>query len=548
MRRRTTWRTITTILTLIAVLPVVSFGGLTAAPRAWTPGDPFILQGTIVTPQTIVRHGYVLIENGRISAVSSKRLDRNGALVINTEGTIYPGLVDLHNHVPWNVVPRWSPPRLYSNRFEWRIDPDYQQKVAIPFNDLIAGGRVCDMNTYGEMRALAGGATSILATHRVSCIRGLVRNLDYNSGFYGTTQLNLEHIISAIEVPPASDLVARAQFVAGARSAIASSFYEALFLHLSEGVDAVSLEEFDFIRSSGLLNPKGACIHCTSLDPDRYQAMAAAGTSLVWSPRSNVELYGRTADIGAALDVGVRIALAPDWAITGSSNILDELRFADRWNAEHLGGRLSDEQLVAMVTSTPAAMAGIDDEVGSIRPGLRADLLVIPDDDDDPYRQLLQAGPQEVRLVLIGGMPVYGDAGAMLAFWDAAQLEPIDIGGTTMALASPAVAFRLADVVSRLEPALQAEGISLAPLTEPPPSVCGDAACSGSESCLDCPADCGVCACASEAECQPASCCNPTGCITIWEPQSCGSPTCGNGCTICLQSCACQQGACVAIF
>ncbi|MGH9867961.1 MAG: amidohydrolase family protein [Candidatus Polarisedimenticolia bacterium] len=467
MRRRRTWIATAAAIALGAGIAGVIVTSAAAGGAAWTPGAPLILRGTIVTPQTIIQHGYIRIENGRITVVSDRRPALDGAVLIDTEGTIYPGLVDVHNHVPWNVLPRWIPPHLYSNRSEWRADPDQLQEVAVPFNDLLAGGHVCDMNDYGEMRALAGGATSILATQRVACIRGLVRNLDYNSGFYGTTELNREHILNIVDVPPAGDPNGRSQFVAQARSVIASPFFEALFLHLAEGVDAFSLEEFTFIQSSGLLNPKGACVHCLALGPDEFRAMAAADTSLVWSPRSNVELYGRTTDIEAALDAGVRIALAPDWAVTGSSSILDELRFADQWNREHLNGRLTDAQLVAMVTSTPAAIAGIADEVGTIQPGLRADLLVISGDEDDPYRQLIEAGPHDVRLVLVGGVPAYGNAEAMRAFWNTAQLEPIDVGpGAPMALAAPAADFRLADVVSRLEAALQAEGSSLAPLTE----------------------------------------------------------------------------------
>jgi hypothetical protein len=79
-------------------------------------------------------------------------------------------------------------------------------------------------------------------------------------------------------------------------------------------------------------------------------------------------------------------------------------------------------------------------------------------------------------------------------------------------------------------------------------AVCGDSACSNTEDCSTCPSDCGACQCASDADCQPASCCNATSCIPIWEPQSCPSPTCGDGCWFCLSSCACQNGACAAMF
>ena len=458
------FRFLVSMLTIAALLPAICPPSI-SSPR-WTPGAPLILSGTIVTPDVVLPHGYVLIQNGRISKVSDRKPDVAGAIFFDTNGLIYPGLVDLHNHVPWNVVPRWAPPRLYSNRYEWRADPEYQSKVGIPFRNLLAGGSFCDMNAYGEMRALVGGTTSILATTAAPCIHGLVRNLDYNSELYGTTELNLEHVVSTIEVPPVTQPQARAQFVGQALFAIASPAYEALLLHLSEGIDATSLEEFNFMQSNGLLNPKGACIHCLALGREQLQAMAANGVSLVWSPRSNVELYAHTVDINAAREAGVRIALAPDWAVTGSSNMLDELHFADRWNRDHLGGALSDRDLVNMVSSTAAAIAGIDDEVGSIRPGLRADLLVISGDDGRPYRDLVEASPADVQLVLVGGIPVYGERASMRSFWDAPDLPEIVVDGRRKALSTPAVPFRFSDVVSRLQAALAAQGLPLAPLSE----------------------------------------------------------------------------------
>src|SRR5262245_58803976 len=81
----------------------------------WTPGAPFVLGGTVVTPEVVLQHGYVVIENGRIADVSDRRPDLPGVAIIDTDGILYPGLVDLHNHVPWNVLPRWHPPTLYSN-------------------------------------------------------------------------------------------------------------------------------------------------------------------------------------------------------------------------------------------------------------------------------------------------------------------------------------------------------------------------------------------------------------------------------------------------
>jgi cytosine/adenosine deaminase-related metal-dependent hydrolase len=435
--------------------------------EAVTPSS-YILRGTILTPAGALKGGYVGIIDGRIAAVSLKRPDIPGASIIGTDAIILPGFVDLHNHVPWNVLPRWDPPRFYANRYEWRDDPEHQRAVRQPFDDLVDGDHFCEMNAWGELRALVGGTTSIMATHgEHPCIHGLVRNLDYNSGFYGTTELDREHIIDFIGIP--RDRAGRAQFVAGAQFYITNPAYEALSLHVAEGSDAISEEEFTFLQSQALLNPKGILIHGISLVPADFQAMAAAGTALVWSPQSNLQLYGTTADVGAALDAGAEVALAPDWAVTGSSNMLDELKVAAAWNRSHLGSRLGAREMVDMVTSVPAHVAGIDDEVGTLQAGLRADVIVLRGDAADPYGSVLRAEGRDVQLVIIDGVPLYGDATLMLKFWPGSELEPVAIARGTKMLATRAAGESPAALAAALRPLLEAEGSSLASLTEVDP-------------------------------------------------------------------------------
>jgi len=440
--------------------------GVAAALADVQRGAPFVLRGTVLTPDGAIKRGYVGIANGRIVSVSDKQPEIPDAVTISTDGIILPGFVDLHNHVPWNALPRWSPGRTFSNQTEWATDPEFRRVVGEPF-DRVSASSFCDMNAWAELRALVGGTTSIMASQQVPCIHGLVRNLDFNSGFYGTTELDREHIFNVLHVPPASDASGRAAFVNAARFFIANPFYEALALHVAEGTDAAAEEEFTFLQAKSLLNAKGVLIHGVSLGPTDFQAMARTGVALVWSPRSNLELYAATADIRAALDAGVEIALAPDWAITGSGNMLEELKTAARWNRERLGGRLTDRQLIDMVTSVPARVAGVDDEVGAIRPGLRADLLVISRDDNAPYRAVIDAVPSDVGLVVIDGTPLLGERALMERFWDAVELEEILVPKRTKVLGTAAAGVVAAEIGARLQAALTAAGTSLAHLTDP---------------------------------------------------------------------------------
>ena len=121
------------------------------------------------------------------------------------------------------------------------------------------------------------------------------------------------------------------------------------------------------------------------------------------------------------------------------------------------------------------------------------------------------------------------------AFWILVRGDNVDGNGTYDVMGTGQVASRDA-------------GINASGLSCGYQAVCGDGSCTNGENCNGCPADCGLCGCTFDSECQPASCCNPTSCITIWEPQSCGSPNCGDGCWICLSSCVCDAGQCTAVF
>ncbi|WP_437599982.1 DUF4215 domain-containing protein [Sorangium sp. So ce590] len=100
--------------------------------------------------------------------------------------------------------------------------------------------------------------------------------------------------------------------------------------HIAEGIEASARNEFVCLHAepNDVLLPQSAYIHGIGLTAPDYAAMAAKGTALIWSPRSNITLYGDTAVVTAAARLGVQIALGTDWIATGSMNLLRELRCA----------------------------------------------------------------------------------------------------------------------------------------------------------------------------------------------------------------------------
>ena len=170
-------------------------------------------------------------------------------------------------------------------------------------------------------------------------------------------------------------------------------------------------------------------IHGTALTATEFGHMANAGASLVWSPMSNLVLYGDTADVIAADEAGVRISIAPDWAPSGAKNVLGEVKIADWWNRNILSGHFSDYELVQMITTNPVDEVGWTSHVGRLVPGMAADLLVVDTFDVDPYRNLIEAVDPDVRLVVVDGRPIVGDVGLMTDLIGADEAEVVTAPG-----------------------------------------------------------------------------------------------------------------------
>lgn len=432
-----------------------------------------VLSGAVVTPDKIISKGWIVIKGGRIDSIVERAPTAASGPLIETGGIIFPGFVDLHNHPMYNIFPRWQPTTTFKNRYEWRDLPQYKDLIGTPGSQLQRRDdqTFCDIDEYAEVRALIGGTTSITGIsprHGASaavpnCVAGLIRNLDWASGFYGSTVGN-ERVENALGVTPRDLKDGDARRIV---DRLARKEIDLLLVHLAEGapLDTESTVEFRALKGLGLLGDHTAIIHGTALGVDDFRQMRATGTALIWSPRSNMELYGVTTNVADAFREGVTIALAPDWSPTGSTNMLAEVRYASRVNREELVGLFSERGLFEMATAIPARIAGVDDKIGSLRPGLYADLFVLNGDTAQPFTVLARAGRGDVQLVLVNGVPVYGSERLMGQFKVAA--EPLEVCGLKMLLNSTALGSAgFAAVRERLKDQLGPYRLKLAPLEE----------------------------------------------------------------------------------
>jgi cytosine/adenosine deaminase-related metal-dependent hydrolase len=397
-------------------------------PTDQSPADTaFALRGRIVTmdaDDTVLDDGVVYVGgSGTISAVQPATAPAPAGFetvaVAATGGTVYPGLIELHNHLPYDVLQLWQVPKQYTNRSQWGGTPDYRRLVTGPMTVLGQDPQLMPaVVRYVEANALVNGTTTSQGVALFSdagarrMYRGLVRNVEQ------TDDPALPEASSRIADVEATDV---ARFLARLQQP------HRLILHLAEGTDAAARGHFQALQyqpGQWAITENLVGIHCTALSAEDFQVMAQHGGSMVWSPLSNLLLYGQTSDVAAAKQAGLPIALGSDWSVSGSKGLLGELKAARLASAAVPAGPVfTDNELVAMATRTPAAMLKWDQKLGSLQPGRYADLLVIDGTGGDPYTALVDARDSDIILVTIGGTARYGATVLMRPLTGAAPLE-----------------------------------------------------------------------------------------------------------------------------
>ena len=189
-----------------------------------------------------------------------------------------------------------------------------------------------------------------------------------------------------------------------------------LVAHLSEGRrdDAYNRQEFQYAKRLGLVRSGLVMIHAVGLNATDLAYAAREKASVVWSPFSNLLLYGETLDVGAAKAAGVNLAIGADWSPTGSKNILDELKIAKRYIKSARIRGINDKDLVEMATINAARAIRRDQVIGRVAGGFQADILLVKKPRGTTtaakaYTALVESKQADVNLVVVGGQPLYGE-------------------------------------------------------------------------------------------------------------------------------------------
>lgn len=415
---------------------------------------PLSRDGTVAPQESSSFAGKVWIgDDGRIAAVTpgaaagppgfaaARFVDAGSNLVV-------PGFVDLHSHLAYATLPLWVEPNRtvpFAHHDVWPTRPTYAESVTWPAYAFIVAAPA-ELLAYAEVRALIGGTTSIQGSPPSNRpLDGwLVRNIE-DETLGGRIGANV--VLASTLVLKPEQLGDRAQKMRRGATFI---------YHCAEGQPgSIVGREYGAANTAGCLQGRLVAIHTNAVDPTAYGAWTEPG-AVVWSPFSNLWLYGTTTDVKAASARGIRVCVGSDWGPSGTRNVLGEVKVAWLVSQARQWG-LQPFDLVKMITANPgdvlAEAWGV--QAGRLQPGALGDLAVIAAPAGaEPFKTILDATERDVRLVLVGGRALYGTAGLMKQA-GATQTSALKVGTQSRRLAltrldTPGQAWSFDEVLARM--------------------------------------------------------------------------------------------------
>jgi cytosine/adenosine deaminase-related metal-dependent hydrolase len=316
---------------------------------------------TLINAQTNEREfTSVRILGTRIAALDED--PRPGDSIVDLEGDrVLPGLINAHDHLQLNSLPRPAFEKSYRHVREWIADVDASRRSDPEFAASVAVAR--------DERLLIGGVKNLLSGVTTVAHHDPLYPFLSNARYPTRVVCNYGWAHSLY--------VAGEETVADSYRATPSRW--PWIIHAAEGLDHEAALEFERLDALGCIAPNTLLVHGIALSrPQRMRLHLAA------------------ADV-AELAAQGRVALGTDSRLSGIGDLLDELRLVGQL------GVVDDRSLQSLVTSASARLLRLRDR-GELRARSRADILILP-----ARTRLATARRADVRLVLVDGIVRYGD-------------------------------------------------------------------------------------------------------------------------------------------
>jgi cytosine/adenosine deaminase-related metal-dependent hydrolase len=321
--------------------------------------------------------GDIRIQKNLISEVGISLTPQKRDQVIDFNNHfLYPGLINAHDHLEMNLYPKLGNPP-YSDYIEWSGHIYKPQLSPIKEIQTVA---IQDKLVWGGIKNLISGVTTVAhhnPWHRVLSKKEfpvrVVKNFAWAHSL--AVEQNVKKCFPGKNSSP-------------------------FIIHAAEGISERAFKEIQTLAELDLIQKNTVLVHAVGLSDKDITIIAKAQASVVWCPTSNFFMFNHTAAIKKLLPA-IKVALGSDSTLTGSSTLLDEMRFAQQT------GLATVQEIYQMVTTVPSKLLGLPAPI--ISNGSQADLIITPIIHTDYFQNLFLTTSDKLSMVLVDGKPRYAD-------------------------------------------------------------------------------------------------------------------------------------------
>ncbi len=165
------------------------------------------------------------------------------------------------------------------------------------------------------------------------------------------------------------------------------------------------------LKEAGLLRNGVTLAHCVHVHEDEIAQIAASGAGVAHCPRSNSYLGAGIFPMREFCENGAKIGLGTDSVASClKMDFFEEMRFALAIHRaqEQDAGTVTAKQILELATVGGATMLGLENEIGQLKAGMRADMIVVDITDslpnEDIYLSVISKSPDDIILRLVDGV------------------------------------------------------------------------------------------------------------------------------------------------
>ena len=399
---------------LITTTALLVAGTLTPNPVAADPNTPvspnhslLIDGGTVVVMDdegTILDGGAVLVEGDRIAALLEPDTPRPAHVqVIDAAGhLVIPGLVNTHGHAAMSLLRGMADDLPLMTWLEEYIFP---AEAALVDPDFVYWGTLLSSvemlksgtTTFADMYFFRDQAAQATIDAGIRAVSGPVV-VGFPTPDFPTPEASLADAAMFMERyrnhPTLVPSVSAHALYTTPLPAVEAAFqlaedYDAVFqIHILEDPsedatarEATGMGVVEALNSIGALRPGTVLAHSIYLSDEAMERIAVGGAGIAHNPQSNMKLgIPKAAPVTAALAAGIPVGLGTDGPASNNDlDLFDEMDAAAKIQKFALGDptALPAETVFHMATMGGARVLNLQDEIGSLEPGKRADIVLL---------------------------------------------------------------------------------------------------------------------------------------------------------------------------